>query len=672
MADSIKFTIGGQLGPSYRGALSQSIAEARVANQTINSEARKAAAIASGAAVDMSRLGQFKAWKAEYIAARAEEQRLEDALLAGAQRRTGARNTPNAEDEALLRQQGLIRVRIAEIAAQRAASAENDVEARASLERLQIRKKEWAQKELYNNIALGQIAKEEAAAAAAGAAATEAAILNVARGYGARAGGGGGGHGHGGIAGIIRESLVIVREISMGRGNARVAGSVTLLAQYLGLLNKVVTSTASTALLASKAETALSLSMNRAALAARGTAAYTALAEAALKQETVAAKAATEAEIALAAAKVSINPLGWVLIAGVAITAALAGIVMHMHKLATEAKNLHDLLDPLHKKFTEQADAVREASSQHQKYLDYLTKIGDETEKLPDKIEEVIKKLREQSQAQIELARARGDNKMAIEAMEEAQLKEELRITTLGKLQAQRQLEDAQSDLADKEAKYNAGVGDAASLHGTQQAAKNAGEILDAIQDAFEAHPTMSVPDPDSAANAMGGPAYKNIPTSENTLFTVKIGEKEVTTSLAKAKAAYNRLSTQADSLASAQQNLKDVFEDAKSTLKERNDAVKKLSKAERDYQDELGIKQTLGRQIAAAGGGRGGVTATAWEKAGLGGGGHAVSMLDLGKQQLAVQHKIERNTAHTAKHTPHRDGRVGEGTDHGNGIVTF
>lgn len=36
MADSIKFTIGGQLGPSYKGALSQAITEAQIANVRIN------------------------------------------------------------------------------------------------------------------------------------------------------------------------------------------------------------------------------------------------------------------------------------------------------------------------------------------------------------------------------------------------------------------------------------------------------------------------------------------------------------------------------------------------------------------------------------------------------------------------------------------------------------
>src|SRR5690349_14375595 len=38
MADSIKFTIGGQLGPSYRGALAQAEVEALRANNALNTK----------------------------------------------------------------------------------------------------------------------------------------------------------------------------------------------------------------------------------------------------------------------------------------------------------------------------------------------------------------------------------------------------------------------------------------------------------------------------------------------------------------------------------------------------------------------------------------------------------------------------------------------------------
>src|SRR5690242_113147 len=38
MADSLKFTIGGQLGPSYRGALAQAEVEALRANNVLNTK----------------------------------------------------------------------------------------------------------------------------------------------------------------------------------------------------------------------------------------------------------------------------------------------------------------------------------------------------------------------------------------------------------------------------------------------------------------------------------------------------------------------------------------------------------------------------------------------------------------------------------------------------------
>ena len=168
MADSIKFTIGGKLGTSYKGALSQAVAEARLANNSVQKEM----AISSGIAVDMSKLGQFKQWRKEYLASMAEEARLQEALRTGGTRGVPA-STDAAYDAALIRQNGLIKVRVAQIAAERAAKVQNDVEAKAAFERLQIFKLEKAAE-----------TKAAAEAAAAQFAEMEAANLLVARGYG--------------------------------------------------------------------------------------------------------------------------------------------------------------------------------------------------------------------------------------------------------------------------------------------------------------------------------------------------------------------------------------------------------------------------------------------------------------------------------------------------------
>ena len=120
-----------------------------------------------------------------------------------------------------------------------------------------------------------QIAEEEKVAAAAKAAAERVAIekaaqlamlKTVAAGGTASAFGHGGGGG-GGISGVMRETLVIFREL--GRGNmTRVPGSLLLLLQYTGLLNLMMKSEKTEALLAAAAQEKLAQSTARAAMAA--------------------------------------------------------------------------------------------------------------------------------------------------------------------------------------------------------------------------------------------------------------------------------------------------------------------------------------------------------------------------------------------------------------------
>ena len=101
--------------------------------------------------------------------------------------------------------------------------------------------------------------------------------------------------------------------------------------------------------------------------------------------------------------------------------AAAALFAWHIHTITRNARDLAEMLDPLNKKFTEQAAAVREASKEHREFLDWLKKIGNETESLEEKTNRLIKSVEDHAQAEIELARARGAGAGTIEAMEEAQ-----------------------------------------------------------------------------------------------------------------------------------------------------------------------------------------------------------------------------------------------------------
>ena len=132
------------------------------------------------------------------------------------------------------------------------------------------------QKSLYNAITLAKIEKQEADALAAkklmdeemvasNRAANLAMLADSAKGnFGQGIHGTGAG---GGISGIMRETLVIFREI--GRGNmTRVPGSLLLLLQYTGMLNLMMKGEKTEALLAAAAQEKLAKSTARAAMAA--------------------------------------------------------------------------------------------------------------------------------------------------------------------------------------------------------------------------------------------------------------------------------------------------------------------------------------------------------------------------------------------------------------------
>ena len=340
------------------------------------------------------------------------------------------------------------------------------------------------------------------------------------------------------------------------------------------------------------------------------------------------------------------------------VTGAIIGSVIvaaglfawHIHNIAKGAQELADMIDPLNIKFTEHAKALRAASKEHAEFLEWLKKVGDETETLEHKTSRLIKALREQSEAQIELARAQGASKGAIEKMEEAQLREELRLTSLAKLEAGRQIEQAQFNATTAESAYNKNVGQADLRESVNHAADNAGKILDAAMDTLK-----EAQDPDSARSRMDRALGRPTPSfNENTPMNVKVDGKVVDTSVADAKTHFNVLSQQAAELADRMERLKAAFEDSKSTVQERTKAEQDLAEKQKELEDELGIKTSIGRQIAAAESrSKGGATGpTEWERAGLSSFGGSKSAMDMAARQLQVQQQIAAMMA-AYKHTP-------------------
>lgn len=435
------------------------------------------------------------------------------------------------------------------------------------------------------------------------------------------------GHKYGGKGGVVSEIAVIGHELLQGRGTGRILGSVSILAQRLGLLGKLIKSTAAEEIAAAHAEAKLSKAMavtwyqaNRKAEAtvaagvasglSKEQATLNAAAEikeaesaliAAEAQKVKAAATIESAEVAATAATVSLGPIGWLLVSGIALTAVLVGLAFHFHTLAVRARNLAEIMNPLKKKFTEQAKALSDSAKEHQEYLDWLKDIGKEHETLPQKIEEVIKKMRAQAAAEKELAQLRGASKKTLEEMDEKELRAELEMLQTAQKKAQAELDDAKTQAAQAEKKRQAF--DKSDLTTAEKHASKLGEMLDAAQEAMEktkihegpqyaytpgsSYPTLISSGDDRAAN-------------ENDLLTFKVGDKEITTSVADAKKAFKEATDKANALAEEEKKLADILSDSKKTTEEKDRAVQEFHKKIQETTDELDVKKQYGQKIAA------------------------------------------------------------------------
>ena len=458
----------------------------------------------------------------------------------------------------------------------------------------------------------------------------------IASGGGVKAGreAGIGGHGQGGIAGIVRESLVIMREISMGRGSGRIAGSITILAQYLGVLKLAVKSSAAEQLLASVAATKLSKAMAVQALQARGTAAFTKLLAASQAQEAIAANAATEANIALASATVTLNPIFFAVVGTIAAAGAAAFFLWrHYERLAKQAKNLADALNPLKRKYTEMAEAQDKAAKSAQEYLDWKNDLLALHQSESDAIERKIKLLHEE-------ARARGMS-------ETETLAAEKELLTVEKARLDNQLKralaasDAASAAATAGASLTDDKGRKITLEEAQHQAKRLGEILDAAEENRDNTITHNVVGMKPGMYGGQDPIFQTGPASDSEVLTFKVNGKEFSMTVDQARANFEKASNQARILEADQKALDDVLKDSKSSaaqiqaarnkvdgdLDDINDEQKFPEKARRGAGDYLGLtdRQRAGAQI----------------------GGPEMALLDVNKQQLVVLHRIDKNTQH-------------------------
>lgn len=486
-----------------------------------------------------------------------------------------------------------------------------------------------------------------------------AAIALVARQGGIGAASGGHGHKYGGQGGVISEIAVIGHEILQGRGSGRILGSISILAGRLGLLGKLVKSTAQAEIELALAENVSAGAMARNAIATQASATATQIDKDAAIADSVAqnvrATAATEAaEMAAAAATVTLGPLGWLLLAGIAVTGVIVGLVFHYRKLAREAKNLADMTNLLSLSFTEQAKVIDEAAKKHQEAIDWETKHVQSMNNLKDANDEAVKSLREHAQAEIELARARGASKQRITAMELAAEREELKLLKkqADAMEAKHHADWLALQDANKRAdQFNFGTGkdSATMLDAAKKRTEENGLIVDAAIAAMKAK-KINIGPQYSYTPGSSYPTLTNAgtsrPANEKDHISFKIGDKEYSGSVEQLRSNFNEIKSEVARLETLQTQIENSVKSGQ-TLAGKDLEDYNAKKKERDeLAAKLGIDEIFKSKIANAETGTKDIFGlTDRQRAGALISGPAVALLDVSKQQLAVLHRIDKNT---------------------------
>jgi hypothetical protein len=283
---------------------------------------------------------------------------------------------------------------------------------------------------------------------------------------------------------------------------------------------------------------------------------------------------------------------------GGAVLGGLGLLAWHLHSVAQRAKNLAELLDPLHRKFTDQADALRETSGVRQEYVDWLRKVGEHAESLPEKIDKLIRKMREEASAEEALAQAKGKTHQQILGMKREELEREIGMLSLAmkKAQEEKELADAEASAAAQEREHF----DAGGAKGASTAAKNAGEIMDAIQAKFEKG-GMVVSGQKLSGMVGGVPVYSQSsrPLGENDPLTVEVQGKKISLSLAEARDAYTKATALAAQYDADKKRLEDTLSSAKTSKEEKDKAVAKFAEESDDIKHQLSLLDKYGKPRA-------------------------------------------------------------------------
>ena len=320
----------------------------------------------------------------------------------------------------------------------------------------------------------------------------------------------------GGHSGMIRESMVLMREI--GRGNwTRVPGSLSLMLQYMGAFSKILKVTHSDlaqhaldlekeAQAMAKAAVAESVrngtsKLNQAAsvamLAAEkaraaGTADAAALTVIAKQRE--AAAYAEAAAIEGNASTVALGPIGWLIAVIVALSAAIYFTVNHFHQLAVQQLNLAEAMGGLNTQAERQTKQLDDMAAAARNLAVEIANVHKHEKSLSEISDEAVESLKRNAQAKAELAKE--DKQIRLDEIELAEKMHRISAQTATRQRTEVEIQALKNEMVIKQ---DALVEEQNQRLADYAAAKKAD--ADATADYKEKEKTASVAGPASAAS---------------------------------------------------------------------------------------------------------------------------------------------------------------------------
>lgn len=440
-------TIGGRMDATYEAALVRSVALAKASAIQIQSEYARAQMMTSGASFKnfnsltsrgraasstvvnkneiKTEAEQYGLWWKESM--ETEEEKKLQSEIAAASRRISVSRRWRSRQENRANRAANAEVQGPDLSGAMRASADEEKlkdDISAASRRLDVGRR-WRARQ--------QSRKDKVAAAAneiADAKSEQLAMLTVVARQGGIGAGSGAGHRYGGKGGVIQEIAVIGHEMLQGRGTGRIIGSISILAGRLGWLGKLVKSTAQEEIYAAFAENKLAGAMARTALEAekkavatiaageasglsKGAALQAAGADlaaaaaartAGVAQTAKAAATVEAAEIAAASATTALGPIGWLLLAVIAVAGIFFLLVRSMNRYAKEQRALNETLATSATKFSDESSAMEKANAAAIEFEKSLAKLNLRHNQSVEKSDLAIEALKRHADATANLA----------------------------------------------------------------------------------------------------------------------------------------------------------------------------------------------------------------------------------------------------------------------------